>query len=136
MKKSTFFIVTILVFAIACKPKPQPTLSYISGIYSIAGCKVQMGKNVDSLQNAGLLNFRTPTFTFLENDSVIISPETGMRFFGDSVFKFELTEKSLLLTNNQKQIELACTVRNNFKLLDLVVNEKDLETIQLIRLNK
>lgn len=130
MRKQIIIVLALaLITNYACTEKKLPELK---GEYVIGGFKMQPNTNFDSLNK--VLDFGKVPFNFLDNDTVILSSEVGNKFFGDSIFKYELTDKFLTLTNNNKKIELEYI--NDVLIFRINVNDKDFTRLDLVKPNK
>lgn len=84
-----------------------------------------------------MLDFKNSEFKFADNDSVYIDSESAKKFFnGSTAFKYEFTEKNLVLTENSTKIEIPYSVSKDFRNVDLEINFSGIKKIGLIRMNK
>ena len=101
----------LLTLAFSCHPKLDPSEkiinnSLIRGPYVIASFVTQDSVNFDSLNNAGAFDFGKVSFNFQSNDSVTIFPYVAKEFFGDSIYRYQLTNKNIHFIKGDVTISL------------------------------
>lgn len=129
---STFIL--ILAITMACtgrqnSSKNAATKTQLRGVYQVMGFGMQPGKSLDSLNATGVLNFGARPFNFMENDTVVLDPVFGLEYFGDSIFHYSLTDRSLILSNGTKKMELPYVDEG---VIRVTVNHRDLERLDLV----
>lgn len=71
-------------------------------------------------------------FNFIKDKSIVeIDSELGLKYFGDSIFKYQINYKTkvLLLENSNKKIELPYI--NDAGIIRLVINKKGLKRVTI-----
>jgi len=125
MKNAALLLFVLFIFS--CKQKTQPVK--LSGKYVVVGFKVKndMQKNGDSLISA--TSGIDYAFNFINNKSLQINPKLGLPYFSDSVFKYEITDKTLYLLG--KNGEHFIPYRRDGSILNLYINKNGIDTLQI-----
>jgi hypothetical protein len=110
--KNRYLTLLLMMAAIAfsCKNSspvaPTAKIYGPAGLYVVGGLERSPDITFEELEKSKLLEFGDSTFIFQPNDTLLIHPATGMEFFGDSVFRYEVTAMSLILTSKGKKTEI------------------------------
>ena len=73
-------------------------------------------------------------FNFINDSIVQLEPSFGNRYFGDTIFKYEIDGDFIRFRNDKFKKEMS--FMGNNRLLDLNMNHGEIENIQLIPSNK
>jgi len=69
-------------------------------------------------------------FNFISSKSLQINPKLGLAYFSDSIFKYEITDKTLYLLG--KNGEHFIPYRRDGSVLNLYINKNGIDTLQII----
>ncbi|MBU2996278.1 hypothetical protein KO500_07520 [Cellulophaga baltica] len=103
MIKNFVFGLFIVSCFLSCKEKHNTELS---GVYVVGGLKMKENVDLGILKQMGALNFGEAPFNFVGKDSVILDKEFGDTYFGESKFKYKLSDKNLTLINGERKIQM------------------------------
>lgn len=130
MKTALLIIIPFLVFS--CNPYDKEFS--IEGEYSIVDFTMTPEFAKDSIARKDILPIITsPNSTFIfstDNSTVRIDPRLGMEFFGDSIYQYEMENKFIALTNNEKTINIP--YKNDNGIIRLLVDKKGIERFSII----
>jgi hypothetical protein len=136
-----FAIILLICLLTSCRHSAKVNSSsakdvnkgYFSGWYSVMGIRLTPAANSDSILSKKLLtevfNHKF-VFDFRTKDSVFLNPGFGMMFFGDSVFKCSVTDKSILLSNGEKKFTIPFSDEN--EMCELFLNTNGVEKISIV----
>jgi hypothetical protein len=129
IKKLTILLTFTLFFSYSCSNNKATSLT---GEYVIGSVEMKPEYNLEKLSSLGVLDFGDTPFEFFD-DKVKLSPELGERFFGNTEFKYELTNDKLILFDQNKKIEMNYIDDGVFR---LNIDNKYLNRIDLIKPQK
>jgi len=97
-----YLLLSIFAFCciVACRIKGSRQVLHLAGAYSVGDFKLanhpdsSAGKELEKALGSARSQFR-----FSQGDSVYIFPSLGMKYFGDSVFKYTVIGDTLVLVN-------------------------------------
>ncbi len=69
-------------------------------------------------------------FNFINSKSLQINPKLGITYFSDSLFKYEITDKTLYLLG--KNGEHYIPYRRDGSILNLYINKNGIDTLQIV----
>ena len=105
-----------------------------TGYYDVMGYSLQKSANHRIAHKFLKVNNGRPLFDFKENGMVHIAPALGLKVFGDSIFTYEINDKTMILKNKVKTNVFDYKAGGAFKLyvndtiftsLDLVARKPD-----------
>ncbi len=102
IRKFIFAFICVVSF-LSCEEKHNTTLS---GVYVVGGLEMKENVNLGVLKEMGALNFGEAPFNFVGRDSVILDKDFGDTYFGESKFKYELSDKNLTLIHGERKIQM------------------------------
>ncbi|AEL25678.1 hypothetical protein [Cyclobacterium marinum] len=130
MKTTLLIVISFLVFS--CNPYDKD-LS-LEGEYAIVDFTMTPQFAKDSIARRNIIPIITSsnnTFIFSTDNSIVkIDPKLGMKFFGDSIFQYELKDKFIALSNNDKTINIP--YKNDNGIIRLLVDKKGIERFSII----
>jgi len=130
MKTTLLIVISFLVFS--CNPYDKEFS--IEGEYSIVDFTMTPEFAKDSIARKDILPIITsPNSTFIfskDNSTVKIDPRFGMEFFGDSIYQYEMENKFIALTNNDKTINVP--FKNDNGIIRLFIDRKGIEQFSII----
>ncbi|WP_339926433.1 hypothetical protein [uncultured Cyclobacterium sp.] len=130
MKTTLLIVISFLVFS--CNPYDKEFS--IEGEYSIIDFTMTPEFAKDSIARKDILPIITsPNSTFIfskDNSTVNIDPRFGMEFFGDSIYQYEMENKFIALTNNDKTINVP--FKNDNGIIRLFIDRKGIEQFSII----
>ncbi|AKP51286.1 hypothetical protein [Cyclobacterium amurskyense] len=130
MKTTLLILISFLVFS--CNPYDKEFS--IEGEYSIVDFTMTPEFAKDSISRKDILPIITsPNSTFIfskDNSTVNIDPRFGMEFFGDSIYQYEMENKFIALTNNDKTINVP--YKNDNGIIRLFIDRKGIEQFSII----
>ena len=130
MKTIMLIAISFLIFS--CKPYDKD-LS-LEGEYAIVDFTMTPQFAKDSIARRNIIPIITSsnnTFIFSTDNSIVkIDPKLGMKFFGDSIFQYELKDKFIALSNNDKTINIP--YKNDNGIIRLLVDKKGIERFSII----
>lgn len=146
--KTNRIILSIFISALIYLIYTQiPSKAKLSGDYYLINLHTHNQLNLGTIPDS-LYNYADslPVIRFMENDSVLLLPAFGKAFFGDTVFRYEVTQREILFSNgvNKRSMPykmedgvLMLAVKNKYIKAMTLKSEKQLGTsAQLIgRLN-
>ncbi|WP_339903781.1 hypothetical protein [uncultured Cyclobacterium sp.] len=130
MKTTLLIVISFLVFS--CNPYDKELT--LEGEYSIVDFTMTPEFAKDSIARKNILPIITSpnsTFIFSKDHSFLkIDPKFGMEFFGDSIYQYEMENKYIALTNNDKTINIPYKIDNG--IIRLFIDSKGIERFSII----
>jgi hypothetical protein len=130
MKTIMLIAISFLIFS--CKPYDKD-LS-LEGEYAIVDFTMTPQFAKDSIARRNIIPIITSsinTFIFSTDNSIVkIDPRFGMEFFGDSIYQYEMENKFIALTNNDKTINVP--FKNDNGIIRLFIKRKGIERFSII----
>lgn len=130
MKTTLLIIISFFVFS--CNPYNKEFT--LEGEYSIVDFTMTPEFAKDSIARKNILPIITSPnskFIFSKDHSFVkIDPKFGMEFFGDSIYKYEMENKFISLTNNDKTINIP--YKNDNGIIRLFIDSKGIERFSII----
>ncbi len=119
--------VALLLLAGACSKVQN---SDLVGVYHVGGFGMHDNAVRDSIVRLAQ-TFSEKPVEFKANDTVIMAPDFGMEFFGDSVFAYTLSGENILFTNDAHKLKLKYEYEGQM-LLRLYIEHPVLTRIDLV----
>lgn len=127
MKNLLFIILTLIIFS--CNPQVE-----LNGKYQIVDFRMTQEFLKDTTgrnQLISLLDASDYKFDFSpENSTVTMEPKFGMRYFGDTLFKYTIQPKFIALNGPNSKINLE--YKNDNGIIRLLVKKEDIELFSII----
>ncbi|HTD99606.1 MAG TPA: hypothetical protein VK668_09970 [Mucilaginibacter sp.] len=121
-------LLLFVLFTFSCKQKAQPVK--LSGKYVVVGFKVKNDMQKNGSRLISVTNGIDYAFNFISSKSLQINPKLGLAYFSDSIFKYEITDKTLYLLG--KNGEHFIPYRRDGSVLNLYINKNGIDTLQII----
>ncbi|MDD7885387.1 hypothetical protein [Flavivirga sp. 57AJ16] len=125
IKKLTLLLTMTLLLCFSC----QNGKITLEGEYEIIGCKNQPEYTPESIIFLGATDFGEVPFEFTGN-TLKLSSEMR-KHFGNTEFEYKLTDRKLILFNQNKKIEM--TYVGSANVLRLFIDGKYLKRMDLVR---
>lgn len=107
----------------------------LSGEYSIGDYQMKGALQADSPEGHSFLRSLYKSkwlFNFYRNDSVAVYPEFGMKYLGDTLFRYKIVDDTLVLAHNKNIHKLPLT--DNHGLIRLYNLDENVASFAMLKL--
>lgn len=133
MKTNRIILICLLIaLAVAVVAYLRLMPPNITGTYFVAHFRLQNDVPEKEV-TLGLMDFGSSAFKFQNNDTVILHPALGYNYFGDTIFRYRVTQKHLELIHGDSVRSFPISVEG--PTIMLTINHKIMKRLDLVKRN-